>query len=147
MGYSSESGSLMARPTKLTPAAEKAILDALRAGATRTAAFEAAGISRARISTYMRGFVTFRDAVMQAEAGAELRAIVGVRQAINANDWRAAAWWLERRRHDDWGRRDRIDLVATVRMLAREHGLTADEERDAVREAERIMRESGRGDR
>jgi hypothetical protein len=136
----------MARPTKLTPAVEKVILDALRAGATRTAAFEAAGVSRARISTYMRSFVTFRDAVTQAEAQAEIRATVTVRQAIE-NDWKAASWWLERRRHDDWGRRDRLDLIATVRMLAREHGLTGDEEREAVAEAVRITREAGRGER
>jgi hypothetical protein len=133
----------MARPTKLTPAVEKIILDALRAGATRTAAFEAAGVHRSKISVYMRGFATFRDAVMQAEAQAEIRATVTVRQAIES-DWKAASWWLERRRHDDWGRRDRLDLVATVRMLAREYDLSVDEERAAVAEARRIMSEAAR---
>lgn len=136
----------MARPTKLTPAVEKIILDALRAGATRTAAFEAAGVHRSKISVYMRGFATFRDAVTQAEAQAEIRATITVRQALES-DWKAASWWLERRRHDDWGRRDRLDLVATVRMLAREHGLSTEEERAAVAEAERVMRESARDGR
>jgi hypothetical protein len=135
----------MARPTKLTPAVEKAILDALRAGATRTAAFAAAGVHRSRISVYLRSFATFRDAVLIAEAQAELRATIAVRQAVNADDWKAAAWWLERRRHDDWGRRDRLDLVATVRALAREHGLSSDEERAAVAEAAKLLRESARG--
>jgi hypothetical protein len=134
----------MARPTKLTPAVETAILDALRAGATRTAAAMAAGVPRETMARWTTRFVTFRHAVLQAEAQAEIRATVTVRQAINGNDWRAAAWWLERRRHDDWGRRDRIDLVATVRQLAREHGLSGDEEREAVAEAVRIMREAAR---
>lgn len=100
----------MARPTKLTPATEKAILDALRAGATRTAAFEAAGVHRSKISVYMRRSATFRDAVISSEAAAEVRAVVGIRTAINANDWRACAWWLERQRRDAWGRVDRIEI-------------------------------------
>ena len=100
----------MARPTKLTPAVEKAILDALRAGATRTAAFEAAGLHRSQIPRLMRRYAPFRAAVIEAEASAEIRAVVAVRQAINAGGWRAAAWWLEHRRHDDWARVDRVEI-------------------------------------
>jgi threonine synthase len=131
----------MARPTKLTPAVEKVILDALSAGATRTAAFVAAGVARSKISVYMRRFGTFRDAVLAAEASAEVRATITVRQAINGGDWRAAAWWLERRRNDEWGRRDKLDIIATVRDLAREHGLSPEEESAAVAEALRITSE------
>src|SRR5262245_53155583 len=100
----------MARPTKLTPAAEKAILDALRAGATRTAAFEAAGVNRDRAAVWMRRYPAFAVAVKEAEASAELRAVVTIRQAINAGGWRPAAWWLEHRRHDEWGRVDRVEI-------------------------------------
>jgi hypothetical protein len=132
----------LARPTKLTPTTERIILDALEDGATRTAAFEAAGISRARISTYLRRFVTFRDGVIAAEATAELRAVRTIGQAIVAGDWKAASWWLERRRHGDWGRRDRLELVATVRQLAAEQGLSADETKAAILEAERIVRDA-----
>jgi hypothetical protein len=82
-----------------------------------------------------------------AEASAEVRAVVTIRQAINSNDWRAAAWWLERRRHEDWGRRDRLELLTTIRELAREHGLSADEEREAVAEASRLIQEHGRAGR
>lgn len=100
----------MARPSKLNAATEKVMLDALRAGATRTAAFEAAGVARSKISVYMRRFGTFRDAVLEAEASAEIRAVVTIRQAINGGGWRAAAWWLEHRRSDEWGKVDRVEL-------------------------------------
>jgi hypothetical protein len=100
----------MARPTKLTEATERAILTALRAGMTRTAAFEAAGVERTQISRWMRRFATFRNAVLEAEANAEIQTTIVIRQAIERGDWRAALAWLERRRRDDWGRVDRIEL-------------------------------------
>jgi hypothetical protein len=134
----------MARPTKLTPATEKVILDALRDGATRTAAFEAAGLHRSQIPRLMRRFASFRAAVIGAEASAEIQATATVRAAIAAGGWRAAAWWLERRRHQDWGRRDRVEIVDAVRQMARAAG--ADEDA-AVAEAERYLREIRHGAR
>jgi hypothetical protein len=94
----------------LTPTVEKAILDALAVGATRTAAFEAAGVARSKISVWMARFGTFRDAVIRAEAQAELRATITVRQAYDGGDWRAAFAWLERRRHAEWGKVDRLEI-------------------------------------
>jgi len=32
------------------------------------------------------------------------------------DDWKAAAWYLERKYHDQWGRRDRADLTVTGRL-------------------------------
>lgn len=135
----------MARPTKLTPAAEKMILDALKAGATRTAAFEAAGIARSKISVYMRRFGTFRDAVIQAEAQAEVYMVAKVRQAVDAGSWRAAFLWLERRRRDEWGRRVTLDLADEVRELVRAAGLGDDVADEAVAEAVEILKRARRG--
>lgn len=130
----------MARPTKLTAAAEKVILDALRAGATRTAAFEAAGIARSKISVYLRRYGTFRDNVLQAEAQAELYMTVKLRQFVDSGSVKAVTFWLERRRPDDWGRHDRVELISSVRDLARREGWDAEEEALAVAEVESMLR-------
>jgi hypothetical protein len=46
--------------------------------------------------------------------------------------WQAAAWWLERKWHQDWGRRERVDMVVDTRKSAEqalaESGLPTDQE-------------------
>lgn len=135
----------MARPTKLTPAAEKIILDWLRLGATRTAAFEAAGIHRSKLSVYLRRYATFRDAVMRAEADAENRAAAEIRTAISKGGWRAAAWWLERRRADDWGKVDKVEIEIrrAAERIAAETGADPDW---LIRRAEEIAASTARDD-
>lgn len=130
----------MARPTKLTPATEKAIMEALRAGSTRTAAAEAAMIPRETLSRWMARNVTFRHAVFQAEAQAEVYATVKVRQAIDAGSWRAAFLWLERRRSSDWGRRVTLDVADDIRALVKAAGLDDDVADEAIAEAQDILK-------
>lgn len=129
----------MARPTKRTPAVEAAILAGLRAGLTRTAAAESNGVERTQLYRWMARFATFRNAVMQAEAQAEVRATVTLRQA-GEGDWHAALAWLERRRPDDWGRRDRVEITASIRALVQAAGLGADVEAEAVEYAEAYLK-------
>jgi hypothetical protein len=107
----------MARPSKLTPAVEAAILTALRGGLTRTAAAESNGVDRTQLWRWMARFATFRNAIMQAEAQAEVRATITLRQA-GETDWKAALAWLERRRHADWGKVDRVE-IEVKRIAAR----------------------------
>lgn len=47
---------------------------------------------------------TFRDAVEKAEALAESEAVSLVLSSAIGGSWQAAAWWLERRRREDWPR-------------------------------------------
>jgi protein-disulfide isomerase-like protein with CxxC motif len=130
----------MARPSKLTPQVETSILAALRAGNTRAAASESVGIDRITLYRWIERDATFRNAVIQAEAQAEVRAVITIRQAYDTGDWRAALAWLERRRHEDWGKRDRIEIVNTVRQLAAAEGLTEEETAAAVAEAEAYLK-------
>ena len=133
----------MARPTKLTPQAETVILDALRRGNTRTAAFAAAGVARSKISVWLARFGTFRDAVEKAEAEAEVTAVGTITDAAASGTWQASAWWLERRRHTEWGKVDRleIEIRRTAERVAEQTG--ADPDWLVRRAAEIVAGETG----
>lgn len=103
----------MARPTKLTPGMTKAICEALRAGNTRTAAGAYAGISHQTFTNWFKGNEDFADAVLKAEADAEVRNVAIIQTAAKET-WTAAAWWLERRKPENW--RQKKDL--NVRTLS-----------------------------
>jgi hypothetical protein len=86
----------------------------------------------------MARFAGFSDAIKKAESEAEVRMVAHVLKAATDGTWQAAAWWLERRRPTDYGRRDRVEL--TIRQqaekLAAEMGIDAAE---LIAEAERIV--------
>jgi hypothetical protein len=134
----------MARPTKRTAAVEAAILTALRSGMTRTAAAESNGVERTQLYRWMARFATFRNAVMAAEAQAEVRATITLRQA-GESDWHAALAWLERRRPEDWGRRDRVEITGAIRALVEQAGLGDDVATEAVAYAETFLKGLRRG--
>jgi hypothetical protein len=117
----------MARPSKLTPQAEEAIMTALRSGMTRTAAAESNGVDRTQLWRWMVRFATFRNAVLQAEAQAEVRATITLRQA-GETDWHAALAWLERQRSADWSKVDRLDIEIrrTAKRVAESTGADPD---------------------
>lgn len=96
----------MGRPIELTPELQKLLCDALKAGNTRKDAAHHAGISVSTLYSWMkRGrqgeveFLEFLSAVEGAEAECAYRNVAFIQKAA-AKDWRAAAWWLERRRED-----------------------------------------------
>lgn len=135
----------MARPTKLTAATEAAILTALRGGLTRTAAAESNGVDRTQMWRWMARFATFRNAVMVAEAQAEVRATITLRQA-GETDWKAALAWLERRRSADWGKVDRIE-VEVRRSAARIAAQTGADPDWLIRRATEIAEAESGADR
>jgi hypothetical protein len=100
----------MARPSKYTPARLAMIMAALEAGMSRKGAAEYAGLDESTLANWMRRFPGFSGAVKQAEAAVELRASSSLQTAFTDGDWRAGLAWLERRRRDDWGRVDRVEL-------------------------------------
>lgn len=120
----------MGRPIKLTKELEKKITDVIRAGNYIETAAAFAGIHKStlydwlkrgerekqrvhgtnrKISNKEQPFVDFSDAVEKALAEAEIRDVMRISEA-SKTDWKAAAWRLERKFPDKWGRKT-IHLV------------------------------------
>lgn len=123
--------------SKMSDVRVNAILRALEMGCTRRAAAGAADIHHATFYRWIDNDATLRDAVEKAEQKAEAAFTAAVANAVPKN-WQAAAWWLERRHHMDYGRREHVtvDLSALVRTVADELGVP---EAEAIAEAERIL--------
>jgi hypothetical protein len=137
----------MARPCKLTPEVQEKIVTAIAAGNAEETAAEYAGIHPATFFRWMaegrpcrnggpKG--EFYEAVKKAQVQAEVSHVIVIEQAKD-KAWQAAAWWLERRHHDRWGRRESVDLTIKreAERIAKETGLDPDE---ILREAERLVR-------
>ena len=48
----------------------------------------------------------------KAEKEAIARNVALIQRAAQEGNWQAAAWWLERKYFEDWGRKDKLDLSA-----------------------------------
>ncbi len=92
----------MGRRSKATEARIDAALAALGAGSTREAAAAHAGVDRTTLYRWQRD-ASLRARVEKAEADFEVRSVAQIANA-GTNDWRAAAWLLERRRPAGYGR-------------------------------------------
>lgn len=101
----------MARPTKLTPETQNAIIKALRIGATRKTAAEAAGVDyRTFLNWLERGdeaqkgiYFQFFQSVSVAESEAFLKYTSIIAKAAQGGEWRAALEFLKRRDREHWG--------------------------------------------
>lgn len=130
------------RRPKRSPEREQAILNALRVGNTRRAATAAAEISTPTFYVWLED-LAFLEAVQKAEADAEQRFLGNVAKAASSGNWQAAAWWLERRKHDDYSRRDKVDMTVDVtREAERIASASGLEPSEVMAEAERIIAES-----
>lgn len=100
----------------------EAVCEALAAGNTRKAAARLAGVGRATLYRWLE-VEALRDTIKKAEADAELEMVAAVRRAAHdARNWTAAAWWLERKMPDTWGKRDRLAVTVDWREQARQDG-------------------------
>lgn len=99
------------RPTKFTPVIREAILQAIRMGNTRASAAEATGIHRDTLHTWTERFPAFSDAIKEAEAYAEQEAVKAIVSQFH-HQWTAAAWYLERKHPDEWGKKERVDVTS-----------------------------------
>lgn len=109
----------MSRPTKLTQEVRAALIKALRAGMTRTEAAACAGVSYDSLKRWHDANPDFADALRRADAEAVMEAVEAIQHA-SWRQWRAAAWWLERRYPQEWGKqRLTADDIGTA---TRAHG-------------------------
>lgn len=122
-------------------------MEALAAGNTRRTACQLAGVSEDAFARWLARYAGFAEAVQRAEAEAEAHHVANVKRAADDGTWTASAWWLERRRSDDWGRRDKVEIVNSIREMVRRDGATPEEEAEAVAEAERVLTELRRNAR
>lgn len=109
----------MSRQTKLTPEVQSLIVDAIRNGNYMETAAQAVGVDQATVWRWMqRGadeeqgiYCEFRKAVESARADAEKRDLDIITRAAHDGSWQAAAWKLERRTPQRWGRVTRTELT------------------------------------
>jgi transposase len=102
------------RPSKLTPTTQRRLLDALSAGATYDLACKYAGISfqtfinwRERAEAGGKAnqpYVELFDELQKAEGEAAVKWLLKIERAASNGNWQAAAWKLERRYKEQYGR-------------------------------------------
>ena len=104
------------RPTKCTPKVIARVARILALGGTINSACRAGGIDPVSYYKWIkRGeageepFVNFLHAIKESQAVAEEKALRVIDEAM-LDSWQAAAWLLERRYPNDWGRRQRMDI-------------------------------------
>jgi len=126
------------RPSKYSPERSETILGALRNGNTRRTAAALAGVDVTSLARWLTRYADFAAAIQKAEADAEASHVANIQAEATDGTWTASAWWLERRRHKDWGRVDRVEIMVRqqAERLAEELGVDV---ADVLREAERIV--------
>jgi hypothetical protein len=120
------------RPSKYTPEVVERICYSLSQGNTRTTAATCAGISMETFAVYVREFPEFSDAIKRAEEQA-VEHYVNVIHTASTQTWQAAAWYLERRRKEDFGKQDKVDITTNGKDI---NGMSVE---DMVAELERIQ--------
>lgn len=118
------------RPSKYTEEIAASICRDLEVGNMRRAVAAAHGIAASTLSLWIDQMPEFSERVRKAEAVPEYRCVIKI--MLGKPGWQAAAWWLERKWHMDWGRRERVDMMVDTRKSAEkalaEAGLPSDEE-------------------
>lgn len=113
------------RPTKLTMEMQTEIVELIKAGNYVETACLVAGVSKqsfyqwlkkANASTRTNKYVVFRDAVKKAQAWAEARDVAIIARH-SEEYWQAAAWRLERKYPDKWGRQ-KLEVQHTGKIEA-----------------------------
>ena len=108
----------MGRKTKLTPQVQSTICKLIKSGNYIKTACHAVGIREATYLNWLswgeqqgKGlYFEFFVAVKRAEAQAITRNVAIIQKASH-DTWQAAAWWLERKFPQEWGKKERHELT------------------------------------
>lgn len=92
----------MARPSKYSEELAAAICKDIERGNTLRVSAIVNGISYETLNEWRKAKPEFQQAVAKAEGEAERLHVGNIVREATAGQWTASAWWLERRRHDDW---------------------------------------------
>ena len=92
---------------KYTPELVNQLIHYIEAGNYIQTACDAVGISKETFYTWIKEKSDFSDAIKKAEAKAIARNLTIIQLAAPKN-WQAAAWFLERRCFDLFGKKEKI---------------------------------------
>jgi hypothetical protein len=102
------------------------LIAALEEGAPMEAACQSAGLDQKEVEHRMEQEPGFACRVVQAAATAQIGFLKTICQAAEKGDWRAAAWWLERRvegfTKDKPEQGDQTDDKRIVEVVIRKEG-------------------------
>lgn len=103
------------------------IVEAVRKGNSRSNAFRLAGLHPDTVFPWLRwareqpGTHPEYDQLLAdiefAESQVESERVALIKVAADTGTWQAAAWWLERRKPEDWGKRDHVQINAGDKPL------------------------------
>lgn len=136
----------MAKPgpkSKYTPETVDKILNAIAVGAPYVHACGYAGISQDTFERWRAQHTEFAEAIKKAEGKAVVGWLAKIEKAASEGNWQAVAWKLERRYHEHFGRRDkvnqRLEVVKSTeaareafQAILAETGLSEDKARQIV---------------
>lgn len=98
------------RPTKYVTETIDKILNAIAVGAPFTHACNYAGISFDTFNEWRKQYSEFSARVKEAEGKAVVGWLARIETAAKEGNWTAAAWKLERRYAEDFGRKDKVQI-------------------------------------
>ena len=113
------------RKPKDTPDVIRKVAHAIRLGATYKLAANYAGISEDSFYDYLKANSEFFEAVKKAEGEAAEKWLDLIEKSAGSGNWQAAAWKLERRYPEQYGR-------SVVENRIRDLSRLSDEELEAI---------------
>lgn len=93
--------------SKYTPERVDKILKAIAVGATFGHACSYAGIDHDTFNNWRKRYSEFSDAVKEAEGKSVVGWLAKIEKAASDGNWTAAAWKLERRFPEEYGRKEK----------------------------------------